>query len=371
MDLIKTDLLEERAGRGEFLPGLSGKADNNIGRDRRPVIILTQKAHALRIFFCRIMSVHAAEGLVASALQREMEMRAYFFQTGNGGNKVFRHDPGLQGAQADPLQSLHGVQFCQQTDQRISCAYRVKADGTAFRSQIQSVGTHMNPCQNDFADTVCHQSPDFTQDIALRPAADTAACKGNNTVAAELIASVLNLDVGAGMSGTCQIHIFKRRSAGEIFPEGRLCLHSPGSLRPVFLPFPLCQKTGENLSDLRLFVVADHKIDGIVRLHSCGVCLHIASHCNDNRVRILFFCPVQHLTAFAVRDIGHGAGIDNVNIRLVLERYFLKTFVTQNLAHDIQFITIHFAAKIMKSNSFFQMFISCDKKRAKNISRFR
>jgi hypothetical protein len=80
---------------------------------------------------------------------------------------------------------------------------------------------------------------------------------------------------------------------------------------------------------------------------------------------------VQHLAALAVRDIGHGAGIDNVNIRLVLERYFLKTFVTQNLAHDIQFITIHFAAKIMKSNSLFQMFISCDKKRAKNISRFR
>ena len=294
-------------------------------------------------------------------------MRAYFFQAGEGCDKALCHDPGFQRTQADPFQAFHCIQLCKQAQQGIARPVRVKRDSSrqavlpvplllfTVCGKVQPVGTHMDARQDDLTDTSRDQSPDLAQDLALRPAADTAARKGDDAVTAELVAAVLNLDIGTGMSGACQMHVLKRGRAGKVFPEGWLgSLFSGRLLQTV----SFLEEIHEDLSDLRLFVVADHEIDGIIRLHPGRVCLHITADCNHDGLRILFFGPVKHLTAFPVRDVGHSACIDHVNVRLLLEGHFLKPLVPQDLAHDIEFIAVYFAAQIVKSDSLLQMFVS-------------
>ena len=69
MDLIKADLLQKRTGCGKFLFCLSGESDNDIGRDRRTVVVSAQQFYAVCKFRRRIVTVHAAESLVTTALQ--------------------------------------------------------------------------------------------------------------------------------------------------------------------------------------------------------------------------------------------------------------------------------------------------------------
>ena len=61
----------------------------------------------------------------------------------------------------------------------------------------------------------------------------------------------------------------------------------------------------------------------------------------------LLLC-VMILPAFSVRDIGHGTGIDNIDVRPVLEGNFLVSVSTEDLTHNIQFIAVYFTAQIVK-----------------------
>ena len=120
MDLVKADILKERAGGLKFLFSLSGKTDNDIGGQSRAVIILPQKTDTLRIFGSCIVPVHAAQGLITSALKGEMEMRADLVERSKPGNEAFRHDPGFQGAQADPFKTIDRTQILQQIQESIT-----------------------------------------------------------------------------------------------------------------------------------------------------------------------------------------------------------------------------------------------------------
>ena len=66
----------------------------------------------------------------------------------------------------------------------------------------------MDPGQDDLTDPARSQSFRLPQDFLLIPAADTAARKGNDTVAAELVAAVLNLDKSPRVPGDFELHVF-------------------------------------------------------------------------------------------------------------------------------------------------------------------
>ena len=119
------------------------------------------------------------------------------------------------------------------------------------------------------------------------------------------------------------------------------------------MPLPLfclsgSQISGENLSDLALFVVADDQIDRVIFFHAFGIGLHVAADRDDDGIGVLFFRAVQHLPALPVRDIGHGAGVDDIDVRLVLKRDFFVSLISQDLPHNIQFIAVYLTAQIVK-----------------------
>ena len=54
-----------------------------------------------------------------------------------------------------------------------------------------------------------------------------------------------------------------------------------------------------------LFVISDDDIYRQIRFQLLCSRLDITACRNYNRLRILFFCPMQHLSGLTVRDIGH------------------------------------------------------------------
>ena len=368
MDLVEADPLQEGAGLLEFLLRLAGEAHDHIGRDGRPVIVAAQKVNAPGVLHRRVVAVHAAQGRVASALQGEMEVGADLVQGGELPDEALRHDPGLQRAHADPLQPPDGTEPAQERQEGFARPERVKPD-RAVRTEIEAVGAHMDPGQHDLPDAACDQVSHLLQDILRLPAADAAARVGDDAVAAELVAAVLDLDVGPGVSRVRQPHGFILRRRGQVLPPGGLALRH--GLRLLRCPLSgssraagsaLCpaghsllppgQISCQDVPDLRLAVVADHQIDRFVPLHPVRVGLHIAAHGDDHRVRVLLFGPVQHLAALAVRNVGHRAGVDHIDIRPLVKGDFEIALVPQDLAHDIQFIAVDLAAQVVKSGLF-------------------
>ena len=61
----------------------------------------------------------------------------------------------------------------------------------------------------------------------------------------------------------------------------------------------------QDRNQILLFVVSDDDIYRQIRFQLLCSRLDITACRNYNRLRILFFCPMQHLSGLTVRDIGH------------------------------------------------------------------
>ena len=82
----------------------------------------------------------------------------------------------------------------------------------------------MDACKNSLFISLSHQSGDLPDHIFAASAADSASGKGNDTVTAELIAAILNLD-----KSSCMI--------GRLFQMKRLIITSTGKIRNKYLCF--------------------------------------------------------------------------------------------------------------------------------------
>ena len=101
-------------------------------------------------------------------------------------------------------------------------------------------------------------------------------------------------------------------------------------------------------NQLMLFIVPDHDVDRLIHEGLRLLGLHIAPGSHNDRIRILLLRPVQHLSGFAVRHVGHRTGIDDVDIRILRERHDLISRLLQNLLHGFRLICIHFTTQIMQ-----------------------
>ena len=68
-----------------------------------------------------------------------------------------------------------------------------------FILEINAVGSQMDPCQDDLPVAFLRQNLYFLFHVLRTAASDASSRIRNNTVAAELVAAVLNFNEGAGM----------------------------------------------------------------------------------------------------------------------------------------------------------------------------
>ena len=240
----------------------------------------------------------------------------------------------------------------------------------------------MNPGKHHFPVAVFCKPPYLFHDALHAPAAHPSPCKRNDAVRAKLVAPVLYFDIGAGMLSwlrQMQILIFpgvvdidhpaqrgisplyRCPDAAPLFLFNRFPRFSGSALQNLRLLFfvpparclPACFRTVlqilfQDLYQVLLPVIPDHNVYRRVRRMKSLLGLHIAS-CRDHHCRRIHFPgTVQHLPGLPVRNVGHGAGIDDINIRLLLKRHDLISRPFQQLLHRRRLICIYLTSQIMQ-----------------------
>ena len=196
----------------------------------------------------------------------------------------------------------------------------------------------MDAGQHHLLIAVCRQSADFLEDVFHAPAADPPSGIRDDTVAAELVASVLDLHVGPGMPGRTA-----QAQALIFFFMGQVPDMSRGML---FLPGP------QDLRKVLLLIVSNQDIHRAVLKKLLSGRLHVAAGRRHHRVRVHLLCPVQHLPGFAVRNIGHAAGIDDIQVGFFPEGNDLISVFFQDFLHGLRLICVYFTAQVVQRSFF-------------------
>ena len=191
----------------------------------------------------------------------------------------------------------------------------------------------MDTCQYDLPVSVLCHAGDLPDDIFRPAAADSASGIGDNAVRAELIASVLNFNIGTSvLRRLFQSHFFVFCSMVNVYNSSVMqsLVHTmPGIfciLRHRIFLFQILQIFLQNGRQVLLAVVADRQIDAGILLHIFPSGLHVASHSHHQCRRIFLLRTMKHLSAFPVCNIGNCAGIYNINICGFIKWYNSITF---------------------------------------------
>ena len=165
----------------------AGKTCDNVCCKRGGGIIFPDQLTFFTVFLRRISPVHPFQSSVASALKRQMKMRAYFRKRRNAFHKFLCDDPGFQRSQPDSSDPFYIVDG---TDQRQKIFFFLIL-------KIHSVGAEMDSCKNHLLVSLCRKCFHLVDDLIRPAAAHPSSGIGNNAVCAELVASVLNFDIGS------------------------------------------------------------------------------------------------------------------------------------------------------------------------------
>ena len=194
-----------------------------------------------------------------------------------------------------------------------------------------------------------HQAPHLLQDILRPAAAHPAPGVGDGAVGAELVAAVLDLDIGPGaLRRVLQPHLLIFVGIPDVQDGGALQGLVP--LRAA-LP-PSLQILLQDGRDVLLPVVADGKVYARIRLHGLPPRLHIAAHRHHHSVGIELPGTVQHLSALPVRDVGDRTCVHDIDIGSFIKCHNAISFFPEDLAHYFHFIGIDLAAQIIQCHSF-------------------
>ena len=105
------------------------------------------------------------------------------------------------------------------------------------------------------------------------------------------------------------------------------------------------KKFFESFGKFMFFVITYDNVYGFILFLPLACRLHITTGGNDDSIRILLPCTMYHLSGFTVRHIGHGTGVDDIHICLLLN--FISCFF-KYLLHCLCLVSIDFTAQIMQ-----------------------
>ena len=237
-----------------------------------------------------------------------MKMRTYLWEFYQSLYKAFRNYSRLQGTQTNPFDTVNSMQC---PDQFQQAAVTVNA-----------IRTQMDTGQHQFLKTIFCQSAGFQLYIFQFTASHPASGIWNNAITTELVASVLYFQKCTGMLG---------RMDDRQFFIFLLCMIN---IQHTFLFCAMVSFISrQHIKKILLFIISDNNINGCIRFCLLRRCLDITACCHHDRTRIHFFRLMDHLSGFAIRDIRHRTGIDNIHIRPVMERYNFISCLFQHLLH--------------------------------------
>ena len=239
-----------------------------------------------------VAAVHEPEHLVASALQRYVEMRHEGTAGGTVVDERIIYEVRLQTADAEPVYPLHPIELPHEVEERLTRLFAEITDVDSGDHDFTSALFGRFLCQR-------HERLDG------RTAAESAGI-GNGAVSAEIVAPVLHLEEEAGTvapgATVCEGSDFLGLHGVEAVQVGRF-----GHSAPCL---------GEMLHQTGLLIGPQHEVDTLDAANSLRRQLRIASRHHDEGPGVIAYHAVNGLPALMVGHFRHRTGIDKAEVGL-------------------------------------------------------
>ncbi len=309
--------LPQKAQRpGKFLVCFARKARDQIRRNQTVGEGCPQKLLRMQKLLRGISAAHALQRLIASALQRKMEMRTEACAFGKRFAEALVHRTRLKRAQMDAHRTCG------------SCKRLRKRDDVGPVRQVASVRGDFDACNDAFTAAAVPQTDRLPQSLLERHGAHMPAGIGDDAVGAVIVAAVLHLQQCAGMS--------LQLACGEAFKGLAV------SVRGHFVaavPLHAILDGGQKISAVpRAPYDIGAQCAGRIR-----IALRHAAAYREKYMRVFASGTPDGLPALPVCLAGHRAGVDYKHIgRLV--RQLVPMCLNQGL-HGLRIELIGFAAE--------------------------
>ena len=319
--------LQELIAFFKTLRSFAATAHHHIDTDKRIRHFLLDKIHLVGKERLVVTTVHQIEHLIASALQRNVEMRHKGTALGTILYEIIITEIRLQTRDAVTLDSFYLIHRLDKVDESLVGSLTEIADIhtgnddflTAFSSRLL---------------TLSHKRLDAR-------VARIASGKWNGTIGAIIIAAILHLQEITGTVATRARRLegldLLRLHAIMLMKSRSIAVLRGLSSQSVFLSKFLRPCIAEILNQVRLLVSTQHEVYTLYLADILRFELRITARHDNECARIVSHHPVDSLTAFMIGNFCYRAGVNQTNIS------FLPLF-SSNDAHVFE----HFA----KSGSF-------------------
>ena len=315
MYLRKADGLHKIQRSLKVLFGFACKADHYVGSDGGVVKRGSQAVDDRHILRAVIVAVHRLERSVTAALQRKMKLRTKLRLCRKTGDQRFRHLLRLERAETHAGDTLDRTS-------RLDRVRKVKVF-------TLTVGGKIDTDQHHLAVAAGREHLDLGFQLGERLGTHPSSGVGNDTVGTEAVAAVLDLDKGA--------RVLAERGDRHRLKQRALILMYGNVEQSVSLN----TKTLDRRYQLGTLLVAEDDVALGKTLHLLGKRLRHAARQHHDALRILAADAVDQLSVLRVADRGHGAAVDDGDVRvlLVLRRHIAVP--QQVLTHRLGLVLIH------------------------------
>ena len=319
--------LQELIAFFKTLRSFAATAHHHINTDKRIRHFLLDKIHLVGKKRLVVTAVHQLEHLIASALQRNVEMRHKGTALGTILYEIIITEIRLQTRDAVTLDSFYLIHRLDKVDESL----------VGSLTEISDIHTGNDDFLTAFSSrllTLSHKRLDAR-------VARIASGKWNGAIGAIIVAAVLHLQEITGTVTTRARRLegldFLRLHAIMLMKSRSIAVLRSLSSQSVFLGKFLRPCIAEILNQVRLLVSTQHEVYTLYLADILRFELRITARHDNECTRIVSHHPVDSLTAFMIGNFCYRAGVNQTNIS------FLPLF-SSNDAHIFE----HFA----KSGSF-------------------
>ena len=319
--------LQELIAFFKTLRSFAATAHHHINTDKRIRHFLLDKIHLVGKKRLVVTAVHQFEHLIASALQRNVEMRHKGTALGTILYEIIITEIRLQTRDAVTLDSFYLIHRLDKVDESL----------VGSLTEITDIHTGNDDFLTAFSSrllTLSHKRLDAR-------VARIASGKWNGAIGAIIIAAVLHLQEITGTVATRARRLegldFLGLHAIMLMKSRSITVLRSQSSQSVFLSKFLRPCIAEILNQVRLLVSTQHEVYTLYLADILRFELRITARHDNECARIVSHHPVDSLTAFMIGNFCYRAGVNQTNIS------FLPLF-SSNDAHIFE----HFA----KSGSF-------------------
>ena len=266
---------------------------------------------------CRIITTtHQLQHLVATALQRDMEMRHERTRLGHIFNNFIGQQVRFDGRNAITLNSFHLIQFLDQIEE-------------SFTGRLTEI-SYIHSGNDNFLAPFGSCLAGLRHNVFNLTITASATGKRDGTIRTEIIATVLYLKE---ITGTVAPRTRRSKATDILESTGmRLSLVMLLQIAQIVHQFALLLRTQYHI----------HPLDGS---HLFGFQLGIATGHYHKGSRMVLHQAMNGLTALLVGHLGNGTCIDNTDVRLFTLTHGTHSGFLQHLADGRSFREIQLAAQ--------------------------